>query len=261
MLVDTHAHLVAEQFDADRDTVIERAEAAGVRQIICIGTTLDSSRRSIELASRHEGVFASVGIHPNHVAEADPNDWSLILDLAKKAVAIGETGLDRYWKDTPFDQQIDWFDRHLRLMHETGLPVVIHMRDCLDDMLAALHEASRRAPLVGVMHSYTGDLAAAEECIAMGLHISFAGMITYKKSTELRDVASKLPADKILVETDSPYLAPEPLRGKRNEPANVVHTARIIAAARGIPFEEFARQTSENARRLFRLSPGKGLSR
>jgi TatD DNase family protein len=261
MLVDTHAHLVAEQFNADRDAVIDRAQAAGVRQIICIGTTVESSRRSIELASRHNSVFASVGIHPNHVAEAAPDDWNLICDLAKEAVAIGETGLDRYWKDTPFEQQLEWFDSHLRLMHETGLPIVIHMRDCLDDMLTALREAHRRGPLVGVMHSYTGDLKAAQECIAMGLHISFAGMTTYKKSTALREVAAQLPADKILVETDSPYLAPEPLRGKRNEPANVVHTARVIAAARGIPFEEFARQTYENARRLFRLSPGQGLSR
>ena len=256
MLVDTHAHLVAEQFDADRDVVIERAAAEGVRQIICIGTTLDSSRRSVELASRHDGVFASVGIHPNHVAEAAPDDWNTIVDLAKSAVALGETGLDRYWKDTPFDQQLEWFDSHLRLMHKTGQPIVIHMRDCLDDMLAALRDAHRRGPLVGVMHSYTGDLAAAQECIAMGLHISFAGMITYKKSTELRDVAAKLPADKILVETDSPYLAPEPLRGKRNEPANLLHTARVIAAARGVLFEDLARQTTQNARKLIRLPNG-----
>jgi TatD DNase family protein len=256
MLVDTHAHLVAEQFDGDRDAVIERALAAGVRQIVCIGTTLDSSRRSIDLAARHDGVFASVGIHPNNATEATPNDWSAIVGLAKNAVAIGETGLDRYWKDTPFDQQLEWFDRHLRLMHETRLPVVIHMRDCLSEMLAALREAHRRGPLVGVMHSYTGDLAAAEECIAMGLHISFAGMVTYKKSTELREVAAKLPAGKILVETDSPYLSPEPLRGKRNEPANVLHTARVIAAARGTSFEVFARQTTENAQELFRLPNG-----
>jgi TatD DNase family protein len=207
------------------------------------------------------------------VAETPPDDWNHIVALAKrghsgfsddidaksrtspfKVVAIGETGLDRYWKDTPFDQQLDWFDRHLRLMHETKLPIVIHMRDCLDDTLSALREAHRRGALIGVMHSYTGDLAAAEECIAMGLHISFAGMVTYKKSTELREVAAKLPADKILVETDSPYLSPEPLRGKRNEPANVIHTARVITAARGTTFDDFARQTTENARRLFRLS-------
>ncbi len=244
MLVDTHAHLVAEQFDDDREAVIERAAAAGVQQIICIGTTLDSSRRAVELADQHDTVFASVGIHPNNAAEAGPDDWNIIVALAKrghstflddaaeksrmspfsKVVAIGETGLDRYWKDTPFEQQLVWFDSHLRLMQETRLPIVIHMRDCLDDMLATLREAHRRGPLVGVMHSYTGDLAAAQECVAMGLYISFAGMVTYKKSTELRDVASQLPADRILVETDSPYLAPEPMRGKRNEPANVVHT-------------------------------------
>ena len=134
MLVDTHAHLVAEQFDADRDAVIERAQAAGVRQIICIGTTVDSSRRSIELAVRHDGIFASVGIHPNNTTEATQGDWKSIIALAKNAVAIGETGLDRYWKDTPFDKQLEWFDRHMRLMHDTQLPIVIHMRDCLDEL-------------------------------------------------------------------------------------------------------------------------------
>ncbi len=272
MLVDTHAHLAAEQFDGDRDAVIARAAAAGVQQITCIGTTVESSRRAVELAEKHAMVFASVGIHPNNAAEAGPDDWNHIAALAKRGhspflgdtaeksrmspfsvVAIGETGLDRYWNDTPFEQQLEWFDRHLLLMHETRLPVVIHMRDCLDDMLAALRIAHRRGPLVGVMHSYTGDLAAAQECVAMGLYISFAGMVTYKKSTELRDVTAQLPADRILVETDSPYLAPEPVRGKRNEPANVVHTARVIAAARGMAFDDFARQTTVNARRLFHL--------
>lgn len=255
MLIDTHAHLVDDKFDSDRAEVIARAHAAGVAQMIAIGTTAADSAAVVQLAREYAGVFASVGIHPNYVAASAAGDWDRILELAKQpgVVALGETGLDRYWDHTPFDQQRESFDRHLRLMHETGLPVVIHTRDCLPEMLEALRAAYARGPLAGVMHSFTGDRATADECIAMGLYISFAGMVTYKKSNELREVAAALPADWILVETDSPYLSPEPLRGKRNEPANVVHTARVIAAARGVSFDELARQTTENSRRLFKL--------
>jgi len=256
MLIDTHAHLDDDKFDADRDLVIERAKAAGVSSIIAIGTTAANSAAVNRLAQQYEGIFASVGIHPNHAAEAAADDWDKVVKLAQepRVVALGETGLDRYWNDTPFELQQDFFDRHLRLMHETGKPIVIHMRDCLDDMLAMLREAHKRAPLIGVMHSYTGDATAAAECMALGLYISFAGMVTFKKSTELREVAASLPAERILVETDSPYLAPEPFRGKRNEPAYVVHTARAIAESRGVSPEDFATQTTANAERLFRLS-------
>ena len=255
MLVDTHAHLEDDKFDSDRAAVIERAKAAGVSTIIAIGTTAINSAAVIRLAEQNECVFASVGIHPNNAAAVAPGDWDRVVDLAKhpRAIAIGETGLDRYWDDTPFYVQQDYFDRQLRLMHATGKAIVIHMRDCLDDMLAMLREAHKRGPLTGVMHSYTGDATAAAECVAMGLHISFAGMVTFKKSAELREVAAGVPENRILVETDSPYLAPEPFRGKRNEPAHVVHTARTIAEVRGISLEDFAAQTTANAQRLFRL--------
>jgi TatD DNase family protein len=196
-----------------------------------------------------------VGIHPNNAAAAQPGDWDRVVDFAKneRVVALGETGLDRHWDDTPFDLQQDYFDRHLRLMQATGLPVVIHMRDCQADVLAMLRDARTRGPLAGVMHSYTGDAAGAAECCELGLYISFAGMVTYKKSQDLRGVAAVVPADRILVETDSPYLSPEPLRGKRNEPANVVHTARVVAAARGLSFDDFAALGTANAQRLFNL--------
>jgi TatD DNase family protein len=255
MLIDTHAHLEDDKFENDRKEVVERAKAAGVSAIIAIGTTARNSANVVELAHKHAGVFASVGIHPNNAANAAAGDWRTITRLAKekRVVALGETGLDRYWDDTPFDQQQDYFDRHLRLMQEIGLPVVIHMRDCLEDMLAMLREARKRGPLTGVMHSYTGNAAAAAECCEMGLFISFAGMVTYKKSTDLREIAAGVPADRILVETDSPYLSPEPLRAKRNEPAHVVHTARVIATARGMSFEDFAALSTENAKRLFKL--------
>jgi TatD DNase family protein len=172
-----------------------------------------------------------------------------------RVVAIGETGLDRHWDFTPFDMQQNYFDRHLRLSQERGLPFIVHMRDCDEDILVMLREARERGPLDGVMHSFTGGRTMAEECIAMGLYISFAGMVTYKKSDELRAIAAVVPADRILIETDSPYLSPEPMRKiKRNEPAHVRHTAECLAKVRGVSLEEFAAQTTANARRLFLLA-------
>ncbi len=181
-------------------------------------------------------------------------DWERIVALAGEpgVVAIGETGLDRHWDFTPFDVQQDYFDRHLRLAAERGLPFVVHMRDCDEDILAMLREAHARGPLVGVMHSFTGSRAMAEECLAMGMHVSFAGMVTYKKSDELRAIAAIVPDDRILIETDAPYLSPEPVRKiKRNEPAHVRHTAACLAEVRGVSLETFAAQTTANARRLF----------
>lgn len=255
MLVDTHAHLDQKEFAADRDGVLARARAAGVDQIVAIGVTAATSEAVAALAASTEGVFAAVGIQPNYTAEVQTGDWQRVLDLVRwpKVVALGETGLDRYWKDAPFDVQQDYFDRHLRLSQQVDLPFVVHLRECETDVLAMLREARRRGPLRGVMHSYTGTAEGAAECVAMGLHISFAGMVTYKKSDALRAVAATVPADRILVETDSPYLSPEPLRGKRNEPANVVHTAARLAEVRGVSFADFCAQTTANARSLFRL--------
>jgi TatD DNase family protein len=254
-LIDTHAHLDQEEFDADRDAVIERAHAAGVEAIVAIGVTAASSLAVVELAGRHRGVYAAVGIQPNYTAQVEPGDWERILALVDrpKVVAIGETGLDRYWDYAPLDVQQDHFDRHLRLAHERDLPFVVHTRDSDAEVLAMLREARQRGPLRGVMHSFTGTAETAAECVELGLHISFAGMVTFKKSDALRAVAATVPADRILVETDSPYLAPHPLRGKRNEPANVLHTAACLAGVRGLPAEEFAALATANARALFRL--------
>ncbi|MFO0896436.1 MAG: TatD family hydrolase [Pirellulales bacterium] len=256
-LIDTHAHLDDEQFAAELPAVIERAGAAGVSAIVAIGTTAASSAAAVKLAAEYPTVFAAVGIHPNHVAEAGPDDWDQIVALAVRptVVALGETGLDRYWDYAPLPLQQDYFDRHLRLSQELGLPFVVHARESDADVLAMLREAAARGPLQGVMHSFTGTAETAAECVALGLHISFAGMVTFKKSTELRAVAASIPADRLLVETDSPYLSPHPLRGKRNEPAYVVHTAACLAEARGVPLETLAAETTANARRLFRL-PG-----
>lgn len=256
--IDTHCHLDQEEFDADRREVVARARAAGVEAIISIGVTAASSESTWALAQEHEGVFASVGIHPNYCAAAEPGDWGRIEELAggPKVVALGETGLDFYRDYAPAALQEDYFDRHLRLSQRTGLPFVVHTRASEDHVVAMLREAARRGPLRGVMHSFTGTADMAAECVALGLFVSFAGMLTFKKSEALRDVARSIPADRLLVETDSPYLSPDPLRGKRNEPGHVVHTAACLAAVRGMPTEELAALTTANARRLFGLNAG-----
>lgn len=258
-LIDTHAHLDDEQFDERRDEVVRRATEAGVVGTVCVGTTALSSAKAIRIAERYAGIWAAVGIQPNCCGEAASDDWDRVVEMASHpdVVALGETGLDRYWDDTPFAVQQDYFDRHVSLSQEGQQPLIIHMRDCEQDMLAMLREARRRGSLHGVMHSFTGSTATADECLDMGLYISFAGMVTYPKSQTLRDVAAGIPADRILVETDSPYLSPQPVRGKRpNQPAWIVHTASCLAELRGQGLERFAAQTTANARQLFRLPEG-----
>ncbi len=254
ILFDTHLHLDDEQFDGVVDGVVERARAAGVTTIVTVGTTAESSVRCVELAQRYEGVYAAVGIQPNYAAEAAEGDWDRIVELAgkPKVVALGETGLDRYWDHSPFELQQRYFDLHIRLSQQIGLPFIVHMRDCQDEMLAALAEARERGPLSGVMHSFTGDAAMAERCVELGMYVSFAGIVTYKKSGELREVAARVPDDRILIETDAPYLSPHPCRGQRpNEPALLVHTAACIAEVRGMTVEAFAALSTANARTLF----------
>ncbi len=256
-LFDTHAHLDDAQLAADVAGVVERASAAGVTRILAVGTTASSSRNCLKHAAQFPGVWSSAGIHPNHVAESAPDDWDQIVRLSReeRVVAIGETGLDLYWKDTPLALQQDYFDRHIRLSQATGLPLVIHLRETAAEILAMLREASLRGPLQGVMHSFTGTAAEAAEFLDLGLCISFAGMLTFKKSDDLRAVAASIPLERMLVETDSPYLSPEPFRGKRpNEPARVVHTAECLASVRGVSLEELARQTTASARALFSRS-------
>ena len=254
MLFDTHAHLDQEEFDGNREEVLQRARQAGVTQCVCIGTTLPTSRKCVEIAGKLEGVYAAVGIQPNYVHEAQPGDWDDVVRLvgAPGVVAVGETGLDRYWDFAPFDLQQDYFDRHMRLAAERDLPFVVHMRDCDDDIMEMLREARTRGPLKGIMHSFTGSTTMAAECIELGMHISFAGMVTFKKSNDLRECAASIPEDRLLIETDSPYLSPEPLRGKKpNEPARVRHIAQCLAKVREVSLEQLAQQTTANARRLF----------
>ena len=251
-LFDTHAHLASEHLAADLPGVLVRAKAAGVATILSVGTDLASSRRCCEIAAANESVLASAGIHPTHAGEAQGTDWDDVVKLASEdshVVALGETGLDNYWKEVPFSLQQEYFDRHLRLSQQLQLPFIVHQRECMAEILVMLRE---RGPLKGVMHSFTGTTDEAAECLDLGLHISFAGMVTFKKSDDLRAVAKTIPADRILVETDSPYLSPEPFRGKRpNEPARVVHTAKCLAEVCGTSLADFAEQTTASARALF----------
>jgi TatD DNase family protein len=256
-LIDTHAHLDAEQFTADLSDVLSRSRAAGVVQIVAVATTAPSSAACQELAARHAGLHPTAGIHPNHAAEAAPDDWNRVVNLAEagRVVGIGETGLDRHWDFTPFAQQEDYFARHLELGRRLNLPVIIHCREAEADVLRMLREQfERHGPIRGVMHSFVGDRSMAETCLAVGLHLSFAGMLTYKSAADLRTTASSLPVDRLLVETDSPYLAPVPRRGQRNEPALVVHTAACLAGLLNLGADELAERTTRNARSLFGLT-------
>jgi TatD DNase family protein len=254
-LVDTHCHLDEESFDIDRADAVERARRDGMVAIVSIGTTLQSSTAAVELAARFAPtVWAAVGLHPNYVSSAGRDDWDAVVRLAgsPRVVALGETGMDRYWDHSPLDLQRDYFRRHLDLSRETGLPFVVHCREAWPDVLDELQRAAATGPLNGVLHSFTGDEAQARACLDLGLYISFAGMVTFKKSGELRDVAALIPEDRLLVETDAPYLAPAPYRGKRNEPAWTRKTLECLAELRGVDPAHLAAATTVNAQRLFR---------
>lgn len=254
-LIDTHAHLDEEAFGADCGDVLANARLAGVSTLITIGTSAASSRRAVELAGQHSMVFASVGIHPNYASQAHAGDWDVIERLVDepKVVAIGETGLDRHWDFSPFDLQIEYFRRHIDLSRRSGKPFVVHCRDAEDEAVGELQAAAGPGPLRGVMHSFCGAEEHVRACLDLGLYVSFAGMLTYKKNDALRSVAALVPLERVLVETDSPYLAPVPNRGKRNEPAFVAHTAACLADVYGISLEELAAATTQNARQLFGL--------
>jgi TatD DNase family protein len=258
MYFDTHAHLQEQEFDADRGEVIARARAAGVENIVCVAVSAGSSQAAVQLAEQYR-LFASVGIHPNSTADATPDDWDRVAGMVgqQRVVAIGETGLDRYWDFAPLALQQDYLDRHLRLAQEHELPVILHCRDAAADLMPMLRAAAARGPLRGVLHAFSGDAAMAVECLALGLDISFAGNVSYsnRKFDSLRAAAQAIPADRLLIETDSPYLVPQVYRGKqkRNEPAYVVHTAAFLAELRGVPVEELAAATWANSRWLFRL--------
>jgi TatD DNase family protein len=252
-LVDTHAHLDGKRFADDLDETLQRAAQQGISTILTVGCDLESSRRSIELAERYPQIYASVGIHPHDAVIADKNGLTELRRLATssgKIVAIGETGLDYYRDRAPRDIQQKAFARQIQLARELKLPLIIHDRDAHEDVLRILRE-EEAAEVGGVLHCFSGDLKMARECVELGFYISFPGTLTYPNNEALRDVARALPIDVMLVETDCPYLTPQPWRGKRNEPAYVRATAEYLAELKGLTLADVARITSLNSHRLF----------
>jgi TatD DNase family protein len=252
--IDTHAHLADEALVANLSDVLVRAKQAGIGRLLCVAVDAQSSQAAIQIANQNDIVGASVGIHPNYAHLAANEDWNSILAFTKhpKVCALGETGLDLHWDDCPFALQQENFARHIAVSQETGLPLIIHMRDCESEMVAFLKHHSGGVPLNGVMHSFSGSTQTAAECLSLGLHISFAGMLTYKKSQDLRETAKTIPLDRLLLETDCPYLSPEPMRSKRpNEPANLPYTGRCLAQTLGMPASELEQITWQNSCRLF----------
>ncbi len=250
-LIDTHAHLHLPPFDEDRPAVLERAAAAGVARIVEIGYDLASSQAALRLAEQHEQIYAVVGVQPNHVNDL-PADWlDTVRAMAQhpRAVAIGEIGLDYYWNAAPPDQQAQAFRAQLALARELALPVVIHSRDAPPDTARILTDAARGQP--GIMHSFSGSWDFAAACLEVGFLLSFSGPLTFKKSHDLHDVARRAPLDRLLIETDSPYLTPHPFRGKRNEPARVRLVAERLADLRELPLNDLADAVWRNAARIF----------
>jgi TatD DNase family protein len=254
-LIDSHAHVDMRPFDADRADVIARAFAAGLSALVNVGTGVEGSRRSVALAASDPRIHATVGIHPHDAGSTTDDDWRAIEELARapKVVGIGECGLDKGpHNDAPFELQTRLFKRHIDLARATGLPLVVHNRDTYPELFEILEaEAAARGPLRGVMHCFSGGPEEAKRSVALGFHVSFSGVLTFKNAQTTRDAARVVPLDRLLVETDCPYLTPEPHRGKRNEPAYVVHTTRRLAETLGRPFDEVARITEANTLRAF----------
>jgi len=252
-LIDSHAHLTFDLFDTDRDEVLHRAQNEGVERIITIGTELTSSRAAVDLAEKHQMIYASAGVHPHAVDDFDDSDWEALSTLwaHPRVCAVGETGLDYYYDYGDRARQRLLFRRHLEAAAEVGLPVVVHIRDAFDDAFELMADVG--LPSGGVVHCFTGGPAACERALALGMYVSLSGIVTFKNAKALRSAVPIIPADRVLVETDAPYLAPIPNRGQRNEPGFVVHTARVVAELRGVSYEELCRTTRANTLRLFGL--------
>jgi TatD DNase family protein len=257
-IVDSHAHLESEDFDVDRAEMLARARASGVENILAIGSGgsgPDKLDAAIAVARDYDWIYATIGIHPQHAELAREEHYAKLGELAKnpKVIAWGEIGLDYYWTELPRDTQQTVFRRQLIQARAAKLPVVIHCREAWDDCLAILGEDWTSSGLGGILHCFTGTPADAAAGIGMGFMISFAGNITYPKMQHLRDVARQLPLDRILTETDSPFLPPQGKRGKRNEPANVAEVAQTLGIVINLGTEEMAAMTAANFRRFFRL--------
>ncbi len=257
MLVDSHCHLDFPDFASELDVVVARARTAGIGRIVTICTRVRKFAQVLAVAEKFPEVFCSVGTHPHNAHEEMDIDSKALIALTKnpKVVAIGEAGLDYHYDNSPRDAQAQGLRQHIAVARETGLPLVIHSRDCDADMATILEDETGKGAFPAVLHCFTGGRDLAMRAIALGHYVSFTGILTFKNSQSLRDIARELPADRILVETDAPYLAPLPYRGKRNEPAFVVETAKVLADCRGASGDEIARQTTGNFFRLFNKVP------
>ncbi len=254
MFIDTHAHIQMPEFDADRDDALARAKAAGIDLMVTVGYHLEASRRAVEAAQLYPQVYASVGVHPHDAKHYNDGAEETLRGLSKspKVVAIGEAGLDFYRDRSPRPAQTEVFRRQVRLAKERDLPLIVHDRDAHPETLQLLMEEQVEAV---VLHCFSGDLAMAEEAWARGYYTSIAGPVTYPRNEALREVVRKARLDRLVLETDCPYLPPQPVRGQRNEPGYLLHTAQEVACILGMGLEVIGRITTENARRLFRLPP------
>jgi TatD DNase family protein len=257
MLIDTHCHLDFPELAKDRAGVLARAKSAGVGRMITICTEIEKFTAIREIAESDEDVFCSVGTHPNHALDEREFSASEIAALAAhdKCVAIGEAGLDYHYDRAPRDLAQRVFRAHIAAARETGLPLVIHNRDADSDMAAILAQEMAKGKFRALLHCFSSSRALAERAVELGLYVSFSGIITFKNSQQLRDIAKDLPLDRLLVETDAPFLAPTPYRGKTNEPAFVAQTARVLAEVKGVDVAELAGVTTDNAMRLFSKMP------
>ncbi|HTO62261.1 MAG TPA: TatD family hydrolase [Bradyrhizobium sp.] len=257
MLVDSHCHLDFPDFAPDLDSIVARAAEAGIGRIVTISTRVRRLGELLAIAEKYDNVFCSVGTHPHHADEEDgiPADELVALTRHPKVVALGEAGLDYFYDNGSPEAQARGFRTHIAAARATGLPLVIHTREADEDCARILEEEAAKGAFRAVLHCYTGGRELAMKAISLGLSISFTGIITFKKSEALRALAAELPADRIMVETDAPYLAPGKFRGKRNEPAYVVEVARVLAETRGVSLDDIARQTTENFFRLFSKVP------
>ena len=257
MLIDSHCHLDFPDFAGELDAVVARAQAAGVGRIVTISTRVKRHAEVLAIAERFPDVYCSVGTHPHNAhEELDVTADELIARTRHpKVVAIGEAGLDYHYDYSPRDAQERGFRNHIAAARTTGLPLVIHSREADDDMARILEEETGKGAFPAVLHCFTGSRELAERAMALGLFISFTGILTFKKSDDLRSIAKSLPAGRVLVETDAPYLAPGRYRGKRNEPAYVAETAKVLAETRGVSLDEIARETNAGFFRLFSKVP------
>jgi TatD DNase family protein len=259
MFVDSHAHIDGPEFDTDREDVVERAKAAGVSAILNVGTGdphSDAFERAVELGRTHDSVYTAIGTHPHDARLYDgPAEEKIkTLTQSKQVLAWGEIGLDFHYDNSPRDVQVEVFKRQLRAARECGLPVIIHTREAEAETIEILKTDYAGAARRGIFHCFSGSMELAHRAIELGFMISFSGIVTFKKADELREVAKQVPLDRLLIETDCPYLSPIPYRGKRNEPAYVVEVARCLAGLHGLEIAELGRVTSDNFRRFFNLA-------